>query len=1156
MRTIPGADTTRKSRILKTIFAFVFFTSFLAPFSKTVFATTDYRDFITLFANPLDDEPSNAEIISGAKSGLKYSKPLDFANNNTAIKSIQFIVSLNSMLQSSPNGPKNPAKDRAEYIYDHIARQSLTADMPGYSVIATIFPAALLPSLLQTVDTDAFMIRVFFKTSQGETREYLATVPNKQQALSLITLQPGVSNTKRELVLDYGTTTVVDQQVITADVSFDTPVTMVSNAASWTAELWYCGGKTDSIDGTAPTKKDIEGLGNGAYLNWVTNYKDQGNKTFKNQCDGTAYYKIGETTFKPPSSYADAQTQISEAATTESQLGIKKTSAAETLPSCGIVSGSLTGCIAQIVYYFIFLPISFIAGLLGNLFDFFLGYSLSDQSYRHDFIQSSWQLVRDISNIFFIILMIWSGLAVVFGIGKVSYKQVVPALIINALLINFSLFATRVVVDVSNITARLFYNQMTVKVDGQIRDIGISGFKPISESIVSAFNPQRIFENASVLSGEVIGSDEAKDENLNTKAVFNGGQNINDMDTSKLKRGSNEYASYFLLVTIMAALIMWGVAMMFWKTAFIFVGRVIGIYVSMIFSPFAFLTRGNIPLLGSLPISWSKWWGELTNYAVVAPIFLFFLYIINAFLGVKFFSELGIAEADGLFGTIMYILIPMLIIYGLMTKAAGIAKQYAGDMGNMVQGAVQGIAGKAIGLAGGAALGLATGGVALAGRGIAARYALSAETRAALEAKKAAGGFSGRFASLRLGADKKLQTSSFDARNTGAFKGMSNAFGKEGIKFSDPLSGKFGMGTDDTKGGVKAAQKREKEALKKQIDAINVDASVKEKKVKEIWEKKSAVLAKKEEARLSKASIEELAQAHKDAGKSDEEIELMKTNNTLKENLAELAKSKVASDYGDVTNNKQLTRALRQEFAQTISEGKTFGQQMAPLNIAAGVLGTSGLVAAAGTGVLPVVGGVALDANRAASEKREGAKKYFDDAKKNKRKLPKQERLEKEKKEIETELEEMDGYVESIQDTLKKHFQTIIDEANAGNEDFKKFKNRTVDSFGTKPEDEREAMIMHKDDLQADFESKDMEIKRINAEHQKAIKDGRTADAERLGQEKKKASIEKSRTKRSLDNLDESKRARKERDLASKESELDKIKDKEENKDKSKEGTK
>ena len=77
-------------------------------------------------------------------------------------------------------------------------------------------------------------------------------------------------------------------------------------------------------------------------------------------------------------------------------------------------------------------------------------------------------------------------------------------------------------------------------------------------------------------------------------------RNVNT-DASQWSTDNKDYAWYFIIVTVIAAIIMWSVGVMFWKTAFLFVGRVVGFYVAMIFSPLAFFSRGNIPLVSKLP---------------------------------------------------------------------------------------------------------------------------------------------------------------------------------------------------------------------------------------------------------------------------------------------------------------------------------------------------------------------------------------------------------------------------------------------------------------------------------------------------------------------------------------------------------------------------
>lgn len=1171
----------------KKLFALVFLAAFSVSIATPVSAQAPdfqynfYDRWFTLFGNP-SATPTREQVKTREASGLAYKGVINqnsidqLSGNLSYVYNIGLLVSLDKRLlfqkdflyKKNDNGnvivsPKerldfvslssldiyNSAKRKAEYVFDMIADSSGAGPRGA----------------------DAFVIRTTYTTTKDESRTIFTRIPNKDDQGETRVVDA------TSFIVDYDSQkSEIEQQSVIAQIQFGTGDTAAKPGTVAKSDFWYCGGIQEDIpeidsglnrrwgvgsneDGTSPPLTIAENANNPILERVRPEYLQPGSERvsiFGGLCGGTAYYKIGQTLeYTLPTTAAQA---IQEQADNEDLVAgaTANSSGSNNLPACktGTFSFNLLGCIAQVLYGLVFYPISFIAGLLGQIFDFFLAYSLSDESYRHGFIETAWRLVRDIANIFFIIIMLYTGLTAVFKTSSTSYKTVIPTLIVNALIINFSLFATRIVIDISNITARLFYNQITVTIDGSKNEVVP---KPISEAIVSAFNPQRIFDN--VVAKEITYTVEEKDGGAQTTGGvvdFNSQQKYsqkqNDWTTA-----DKDYAQYFILVTLMASLIMWGVAMMFWKTAFLFVGRVIQLYLSMIFSPFAFLSRGNIPLVSKISaLKFDTWEGELTKAATMAPIFIFLLYIINAFLDVGFFEKATLNISQGsvalsFLDSVIKILIPMLIVYGLISKAVGIARDLSTSIGKTVQDTVGGFANKAAGLAGGVALGVATGGTALAARGVAARLAMTGEAKAALEAKRAAGGISGRLAAMRLGVDKTLQTSSFDARNTGVFKTIQDKFGKEGIKFNDPLTSRVGMGTDSTKGGVKAAQKRENEKLKKQIESISA-GDIKEDKVKEIWEKKSSILIEKEKERLL-ADEDKLIALHKQQGKTEAEIEAMKKGGVLADDIA---KKNITDQYGDVKNNKQLTRALRQEFAQTIAEGNTLGQQLSPLSMLGGAAGAGALTSLLGGGVLPVAAGIGLDANRAETKRREAAQKYFDDAVKNKKKLPKQEKLEASKTELERELEEMDKYVESIEDTLKKHFETMINEANAGNKEFEKFKGRTVNSFKTKPEDMAEAMRIHKENLQADFESKQMDVNTINDEFKAAKKAGNTAKMATLDAERKKAIVERERIKRQMNNVDSEYRSKKETELSKKESELEKIKEKEENKDKPKDNNK
>jgi len=773
----------------------IFLTVFLLPNKALAQNTSDqFTPFRCLFEKQNsngtcsnDPQPLESDIKRGAASGVVYGKTDKFSQ--TGVESITMILGL------FMDVTKEKADDK--YYYNRVAdaqnetfilRMGFKEPITG-QIKYKLFDIPYLRGNVQVTGT-AISGGIEIKTTTVNTAsgQYTGGI-----AFYKVGGENGNEFIKQQVILATNVSTGVE-------ALFGTPLT---------ADFWYCGGLKDNdpskgVDGRyAPRGDRVEYFTkDGKSKNIDGTIKDDGGYEYESEkCGGTAYYKIGKTiSFNLPASKEAAQIDSEQ----NLESGITATEyVGSTLPLCSITpwgDGSVMGCVAQILYHGVFRPVAFFAMLMGRLFDFFIGYSLSDESYRHDFIQTGWQLVRDISNIFFIVIMIYSGLAAVFGISKVSYKSVIPTLVINALIINFSLFATRIVIDMSNIVARIFYNQMVVKIDGQEQkaESSATGYKPISEAIVSSFNPQKIFEG-SVLTAEPTSSGEKDDES--DVADFNS-QSENQGATG-FKRYSKEYAGYFTLVTLVAIAISFSVAMMFWKTAFMFVGRVIGLYVAMIFSPFAFLSRGNVPLVNKIgSLNFSSWWGDLSKYALLAPIFIFFLYIINAFLNVEFFTKVGLDQnGDGFFGKVMYVVIPMLIIYGLVSRGVGIAEKLAGEYAKMAQKFATGTAGAVVG----GALGIATGGIAVAGRNVIGRFGSRLASSQRLQNASSQGGIRGALADRAMRSGSFLSRANYDARNNNFINSRLREFGSTNTR----IGGLLGTNQTNTTGGFQGAISRE-----------------------------------------------------------------------------------------------------------------------------------------------------------------------------------------------------------------------------------------------------------------------------------------------------------------------------------------------------------
>jgi hypothetical protein len=723
------------------------------------------------------------------------------------------------------------------------------------------------------------------------------------------------------------------------------------------AELWYAGtdmGTTASLAFTPagaqrneiPPRNQPEG-------SRVRYFKVEGD--IEGNLDGEGedfpYFQIGPTTeFTTPATAADAATNAADAAAVANTVqGLLKTNDDSFLPACdilngwrpieggGAANGTFLGCIAQLFYYAIYSPIQWFAGIMGKVFDFFLGFSLDDQSYRADFIVTAWKVVRDISNIFFIIILIWTGLAAVFGVENISMKKVIPQLIINALIINFSLFATQVAIDASNIFARIFYNKLNVckgpcQIDnetGRIRNPAdtISGYKSVSVAIVSVFDPQTIF-NPKAIS---LNSAPSAIRDINPD-----GETVSTLNSEQFKqiRGKSTYATYFILISAVAAAIVLSVAIMFWKVAFFFLGRVVGLYITMIFAPFAFLTRANMPLVGKIgKLKWDDWLGELTNYCLLAPIFVFFLFIVYSIATSPFLQTVreSIIQDGDILPTILSIVVPLGIVYFFIDFGVDLAKKYAGETGKRVQEAAI----KAAGYTAGAGLMVASAGAAYAGTTLGARAGkLLGKTSLGSWASRNAG--TNRFARKISNTLDWTQKSSWDPRKTklGSVMTKNPLFDRLGLKEVGSGAGfanKWVANEKNFEGGAIGRAKRKEEA-KDMKERITGFSYLSKEQAQKLWEQKQDDLIGKEAMRgyLNEANTEfkkqsdtvkektkEIEKLKKDIAQTEKDL---KTTNRFSEDQMDAKRKALIADMKKLNDNEKTVRDTKNAQLKTINE--------------------------------------------------------------------------------------------------------------------------------------------------------------------------------------------------------------------------------------------
>ncbi len=165
-----------------------------------------------------------------------------------------------------------------------------------------------------------------------------------------------------------------------------------------------------------------------------------------------------------------------------------------------------------------------IIGIVGNAFLFLasqllaisgtlLNLSLNITTHIGDFYNSIpalnevWLVVRNMSSIFIIFALLYSSIKVIVGAGSSSAtKELIVKIVIAGVLINFSLFFTKVLIDGSNLVSLQFYRAIAPKSAGGLSTLS-SAFNDggLSDVFMSSFKIPKIYENKPVLKSIDVG---------------------------------------------------------------------------------------------------------------------------------------------------------------------------------------------------------------------------------------------------------------------------------------------------------------------------------------------------------------------------------------------------------------------------------------------------------------------------------------------------------------------------------------------------------------------------------------------------------------------------------------------------------------------------
>ncbi len=281
-----------------------------------------------------------------------------------------------------------------------------------------------------------------------------------------------------------------------------------------------------------------------------------------------------------------------------------------------------------------------VLGLVGLIFNFIIDKTIVNLKTTIDslgVINDIWKVIRDFINLFFIFALLYAAVGTILGLEKVDWKKTVSNLIIAALLMNFSLFITKVVLDVSNIVTIGFYNQLP--------GVGAQGLvgadKGISNSIMQSLKLETIYKPK--YTGTAIG----------------------DMENSPAT------AFAYVLSTFMASIFICVTIVVIVAAGWLFLRRFIDIIFLMIRSPIAFAGL----VLPQLDEYQKNWWKELQANATFPPVYMAMMWITFKILQSPGFQTVapGVDGFSGLFssltGTTINIVFRFIVVIAMMVYA-------------------------------------------------------------------------------------------------------------------------------------------------------------------------------------------------------------------------------------------------------------------------------------------------------------------------------------------------------------------------------------------------------------------------------------------------------------------------------------------------------
>ena len=345
--------------------------------------------------------------------------------------------------------------------------------------------------------------------------------------------------------------------------------------------------------------------------------------------------------------------------------------------------------------------------LAGMLFNYLVQHTIIDFKTSvidaiGDGINTAWTAFRDIANIVIIGMFTFIAISLILGIKEYGERKMIARVLIVAVLINFSLLFTKMIIDASHFTAYQFYKA------------------------AQAQTPE--FQTKAASGAAVTTQQQGKVDQGIAGAFLNamGITGIGDVYNAVLRLQSGDSGTWWvtILYGLFTGILFALAAIVLLYGAFLLIARALLLIFLMVTSPLAFASW-LVPKFAQ--DGWHKWWDTLLRLAVFAPLLMILLWVTlmvaNAFKG-KAVGTLGKLSDPGTpaeFSLGIDALFGYLVILGMLFLSIKIASKFSGTIAGFA------VAGSALKLSAGVPLALGARVAGFAGRNIIGRRAAMSE---------------------------------------------------------------------------------------------------------------------------------------------------------------------------------------------------------------------------------------------------------------------------------------------------------------------------------------------------------------------------------------------------------------------------------------------